>query len=887
MSSVRKIQPNGRSITGFYISRNGTKLEIESKLERDCYLLLDYSPSIASIRAQPLRIGRHVPDCLVETISGELLMVNIKFESELVERWDELSEMLSSSWEYCKANGFHYGFMTDISIRKQRRMLSILEQITYIARGGTIASSEFDSQIIAFLEKEGNVTVGNLAERLDSALDHPSRIAAICRSIFSGKIILCEREADRIEDAVIEIPRNLVNERSLSAIFVEYQRMVQRIKDHPFRSLAKGITVVEEGRKLQIGDDVYEVVDDSHRENVEVRNMRTREDYCLDMLNVHVQDICKENSATGEQPMQATSLLTTQREHPQRYESAKKKYEVISPLISQHQQKIAVRDVDVDMIAGKSGVSSSSIRRWIRLYKNEGFAGLVTSGQIGGKGKRRIDSQTEKIITTVIDQEYLTNQRKKPAEIFRLVLAECYKTGTRPPSAMTVYDRIHKCDPRSTMQMRFGARKAAEIYNLVGGRFEEKQFPLQTVQIDHTKLDVRVLDELTGEVVSRPWLTIALDVFSRCVWAYYLGFDQPNDDIVGLTILMGVQKKDNYVQRYGLSEWPVFSRPLQVHTDNGKDFRSKLMDAGCEENGISVLRRPVKTPRYGGYIERFFKTLEEKFIHNLPGTTFSSPRERLDYDSDKEAMLTISDLERMLLQFIVNEYHNTVHTELRMTPLEMWKEGVKTSSIQPNEPADLNRFRLDFLSFVEPDGMRTIQRDGMHFRDLAYFHPILNVLPHFEEDGRTPKKYYTRYDPFDMRYLHVLDAREGRKQYHTLLLRDCPSEPFSLRELEAGRKGLRSRGNRSPSESLVLETILNRREQLKELASASKNVRKTMAARRREQEASKMIVKEKLVQPETKDEKLVRGEYVPSFNVGELAKKIRLPIPMESGSDLE
>jgi putative transposase len=41
--------------------------------------------------------------------------------------------------------------------------------------------------------------------------------------------------------------------------------------------------------------------------------------------------------------------------------------------------------------------------------------------------------------------------------------------------------------------------------------------PLEVVQIDHTLVDVVVVDELERLPLGRPWLTLAIDVASRMV----------------------------------------------------------------------------------------------------------------------------------------------------------------------------------------------------------------------------------------------------------------------------------------------------------------------------------------------------------------------------------
>ena len=87
------------------------------------------------------------------------------------------------------------------------------------------------------------------------------------------------------------------------------------------------------------------------------------------------------------------------------------------------------------------------------------------------------------------------------------------------------------------------------------------------------------------------------------------------------------------------------------------------------------MRRPVKTPEYGPYVERFFGTLEEQFVHTLPGTTMSNIHQKGSYNSASHAKLTVREFEKRLLEYIVNQYHITIHRGIGMTPLEKWKRG--------------------------------------------------------------------------------------------------------------------------------------------------------------------------------------------------------------------
>lgn len=60
-------------------------------------------------------------------------------------------------------------------------------------------------------------------------------------------------------------------------------------------------------------------------------------------------------------------------------------------------------------------------------------------------------------------------------------------------------------------------------------------------------------------------------------------------------------------------------------------------------------------------------------VHELPGTTFSNPAQRGAYDCDKQAVLTLRELQRWLV-LAVASYHGQVHGTTWQTPAARWAE---------------------------------------------------------------------------------------------------------------------------------------------------------------------------------------------------------------------
>ncbi|EFI86817.1 hypothetical protein HMPREF9551_04233, partial [Escherichia coli MS 196-1] len=62
-------------------------------------------------------------------------------------------------------------------------------------------------------------------------------------------------------------------------------------------------------------------------------------------------------------------------------------------------------------------------------------------------------------------------------------------------------------------------------------------------------------------------------------------------------------------------------------------------------------------------MERIIGTAMQMIHDELPGTTFSNPDQRGDYDSENKAALTLRELERWLT-LAVGTYHGSVHNGL-------------------------------------------------------------------------------------------------------------------------------------------------------------------------------------------------------------------------------
>lgn len=269
--------------------------------------------------------------------------------------------------------------------------------------------------------------------------------------------------------------------------------------------------------------------------------------------------------------------------------------------------------------------------------------------------------------------------------------------------------------------LRLGAENLADLISRdhdQHGRVQRLGAPLELIQIDHTPADVLVLSDDRQEVLGRPWVTVAIDVATRCVIGMYISMDAPSSVSVSLCIEHAVLPKPENETDPGV--WPMYGKPKQILVDNGKDFRSVALQRGCDQHGIELTWRPVRTPHYGAHIERLIGTLM-KIAHLLPGTTFSNVRERGDYDSAGKARLTLDEFRQWMSQKVCRYYHVRTHRSLGIPPLLAWERGLTGADGQFVAPPLMSKpldFRMDFLPFV----LRKVRRTGIEFQASRYWH---------------------------------------------------------------------------------------------------------------------------------------------------------------------
>ncbi len=105
-------------------------------------------------------------------------------------------------------------------------------------------------------------------------------------------------------------------------------------------------------------------------------------------------------------------------------------------------------------------------------------------------------------------------------------------------------ERIEALNDYQVTKARLGSKAAIDKFKAAAGSFPNADYPLAYVQIDHTPLDIEIVDDEFREAIGKPHLTLAIDVFSRMIVGYYLSLEAPSTTSVAMCIASCILSKN-------------------------------------------------------------------------------------------------------------------------------------------------------------------------------------------------------------------------------------------------------------------------------------------------------------------------------------------------------
>lgn len=477
------------------------------------------------------------------------------------------------------------------------------------------------------------------------------------------------------------------------------------------------------------------------------------------------------------------------------------------PLVEAHLQILNPKTEDALKLAKQMGLGLTRTYEYLNQYEeNPDLFSLMPQKPSGGKGKSRLSPEIEEIIAEAIEEIFDNETRRRPFKVVQEVHRVCRNLGLRRPSPTTIRSRIKGRNQRKQLEDREGKVRARELHNLWKGKFPEGLWPLSVVQFDHTKMDLQVVDAETLKVIGRPYVTAAYDVKTKCILGLHVSLADPNSLAVGLCIEHVSMKKGPWLRKLGIeTSWPMYGKPDNVHFDNGSDFRSKAVIRGCGVHNIGIIYRGTGRTEHGSGVERYFRTLMTE-IQQLDGTTFSNSQEKRKYDSEKNAIYTLEEAERIVVSFITKQYHERPHNGNlgRLPPRKMWELGIygdRAKNIPgrglPNELPNPRRFRIDIL----PQEKRKVHQEGIVWDYIWYMDDILTTF----RELYPKQKMVVKRDPRDISVIYLMDPDSG--EFYDIPYKNLYRPRITEWEHKASLKLARERLLEEINEDIIFEGV--------------------------------------------------------------------------------
>lgn len=453
----------------------------------------------------------------------------------------------------------------------------------------------------------------------------------------------------------------------------------------------------------------------------------------------------------------------------------KKMVDEVSTRLRLVREALAIERSGIDVtsrkaeMASRNNVELATLYRWIKSYNTHGEVGLLRKNvrdELAKPARPLVDREVRSFGPAALDYLtalYLVENKVKRCWVYKETVKEAERRLQGPVSdeereAWRVGSYPSACrylDSLAQYIVDYG-REGVDFFrkkHLPKVLMAWEELLVNEVWVgDHNWADVFV--EYMGKPI-RPWLTTWIDAKSRVITGFTIS-DQNCSITIGLAMRhAALPKKDS----------PICGLPTEVYIDNGKDYQAKYLVGGTEYTwkydytsevdglfprlGISVRHALEYRSWSKGIKERWYRTLKNKFHRQLPGWCGESQDERPDGFNEKKLckegkLLTMERYVALVIEAI-NEYNNAVHSTLKDTPLNVYRNTEKARQGTPSPEV------FDFL--LMPAKKRTLQSVGIRFAGKYYTHPALA----FYENGQEVE---VRFDPTDLSQIRIFIGKD-------------------------------------------------------------------------------------------------------------------------------
>ena len=414
-----------------------------------------------------------------------------------------------------------------------------------------------------------------------------------------------------------------------------------------------------------------------------------------------------------------------------------------------------------DRFCHECQISERTVYNWIKAYRKDGMGGLIPNNQRSGR-----QTPFNKVTIDLLEKarQYFIKPQISLKQGYAKLIEYCNTIENPVPTEALFRKFIYKNTTAEEFAKKRGKNHHKSYFTPSLASFQGAYVPMQIVQMDNTSFDVFPVDSEYREGLSTPYMTAAIDCYSRMLTGFSGSYFPSSSRTVLDVLIQSILPKESYVKTYGTQQgWPIQGFPVLLLVDNGMDYRSKALREFCIQYDIIIEYAPIRTPRYKALIEQWFNILHNALgSEDVAGTRplLKHRLENPELKPEAEAVLTLQEIEEWIHKWVLDEYNFTnPYDDRAPAPHLRWQDfqdgHTKTFLPLPREPpAEKEEIDMLYLSSLERIE-RNLSYNGVVWEHLKYNNKELAKL--YGVIGN--QKVEVLLHPRDIRCIWVINCR--------------------------------------------------------------------------------------------------------------------------------
>ena len=419
---------------------------------------------------------------------------------------------------------------------------------------------------------------------------------------------------------------------------------------------------------------------------------------------------------------------------PPALKKAYDRYNMISSILP-YIGNIQVRTQLIHMTAEQHDISEQTVRKYICDY----LAANDVVALAPQEREQKALNADQQNMRKILNMYFFSTKKRSLKNCFNLMLAKyyCDETGQLLPEHPSIYQFRYFFRKYNQKSKEYISRNGLSFYQrnlrpLIGDGVQGFAGTIGMGMLDSTIANIYVCSN--GEVIGRPELTFCVDAYSGVICGYSLSWEGGVYSLRDL-MLNVISDKVEHCRKFGIDiteqQWPCLGLPLKMVTDQGSEYKSsnfeQISDLGVELINLKSYRAELKGP-----VEKAFDVIQGYMEPYLKGYGYVEPdfQERGAHDYRKDACLTLTQYETILLHCIIFYNSNRVIENFRMTeemiaddlrpiPSEIWAWAAENYGANFIN-VDKDRLILTLL----PRTIARFTRKGLSVNGLLYHNKL-------------------------------------------------------------------------------------------------------------------------------------------------------------------